>query len=206
MYDIRDNKSYIVRKLADGNCWMTQNLALEIFADTSLVTASRDDRSTFSYVPSSCSTNGDCARNGNTRRNGDTWWYTWYAATAESGGNATVDTDAPASICPVGWKMPTTYNLSRNKSYTGLTDTYWSTINVANKSLNTTGTLEAFPLNFTRDGYMLNGSLTTTVGIYRSSTYINNSEYDFYYSASYTYPQDLRNGRTWGLSVRCIAL
>ncbi len=26
LYDIRDNSSYIVRKLADGNCWMTQNL------------------------------------------------------------------------------------------------------------------------------------------------------------------------------------
>lgn len=28
LYDKRDNKGYVVRKLADGNCWMMQNLAL----------------------------------------------------------------------------------------------------------------------------------------------------------------------------------
>ncbi|MBQ6605885.1 InlB B-repeat-containing protein [Candidatus Saccharibacteria bacterium] len=28
--DIRDNKEYLVRRLADGNCWMVQNLALEL--------------------------------------------------------------------------------------------------------------------------------------------------------------------------------
>ncbi len=26
LYDIRDNNSYTIRKLADGNCWMTENL------------------------------------------------------------------------------------------------------------------------------------------------------------------------------------
>ncbi len=30
LYDIRDGKQYWVAKLADGNCWMTQNLALDL--------------------------------------------------------------------------------------------------------------------------------------------------------------------------------
>lgn len=30
LYDIRDGKKYWVAKLADGNCWMTQNLALDL--------------------------------------------------------------------------------------------------------------------------------------------------------------------------------
>lgn len=36
LIDKRDNKSYQVARLADGNCWMTQNLALDINASTGL--------------------------------------------------------------------------------------------------------------------------------------------------------------------------
>ena len=32
LIDTRDNKSYLIRKLADGNCWMGQNLELDILA------------------------------------------------------------------------------------------------------------------------------------------------------------------------------
>lgn len=34
LYDIRDGKQYWVAKLADGNCWMTQNLALDLDANS----------------------------------------------------------------------------------------------------------------------------------------------------------------------------
>ena len=34
LYDIRDGNSYRVRKLADGNCWMTENLRLEFDGNT----------------------------------------------------------------------------------------------------------------------------------------------------------------------------
>ena len=30
LYDIRDNSAYTIRKLADGNCWLTENLRLDI--------------------------------------------------------------------------------------------------------------------------------------------------------------------------------
>ena len=33
LYDIRDNEAYTVRKLADGNCWMTSNLRLVFAGD-----------------------------------------------------------------------------------------------------------------------------------------------------------------------------
>ncbi len=38
--DIRDSKPYIVRRLADGNCWMVENLDLELadFAGTENLT------------------------------------------------------------------------------------------------------------------------------------------------------------------------
>ena len=39
LIDTRDNKTYTVAKLADGNCWMTQNLDLDLSAETALVPA-----------------------------------------------------------------------------------------------------------------------------------------------------------------------
>ncbi len=40
--DIRDGKQYWVAKLADGNCWMTQNLALDLSVDTQLTPEDSD--------------------------------------------------------------------------------------------------------------------------------------------------------------------
>ncbi len=37
--DTRDNKTYEIAKLADGNCWMTQNLDLDLSTETALTTA-----------------------------------------------------------------------------------------------------------------------------------------------------------------------
>ena len=40
--DTRDGKNYLIRKLADGNCWMVQNLDLELHADTVLTAEDTD--------------------------------------------------------------------------------------------------------------------------------------------------------------------
>ncbi len=45
--DTRDNKKYWVTKLLDGNCWMSQNLALDIEGS---VTASNGDGTTFNWT------------------------------------------------------------------------------------------------------------------------------------------------------------
>ena len=42
LYDRRDNKPYWVTKLADGNCWMTQNLALDLSANKDLTPEDSD--------------------------------------------------------------------------------------------------------------------------------------------------------------------
>ena len=48
--DTRDNKTYLVSKLADGNCWMSQNLALDLTADTAIV-ISNNDGTTGTWTP-----------------------------------------------------------------------------------------------------------------------------------------------------------
>ena len=40
--DIRDGKKYLVRRLADGNCWMTQNLDLELYSSMTLTSKDTD--------------------------------------------------------------------------------------------------------------------------------------------------------------------
>ena len=40
--DTRDSKTYLTRRLADGNCWMAQNLALDLATSGTLTTESTD--------------------------------------------------------------------------------------------------------------------------------------------------------------------
>ena len=42
LIDKKDNKKYWVAKLADGNCWMTQNLALDLSTTVALTSADSD--------------------------------------------------------------------------------------------------------------------------------------------------------------------
>lgn len=58
LIDIRDSKAYWVAKLADGNCWMTQNLALDLSTnkvltpnDTDVAINYRPTRNTETVVP-----------------------------------------------------------------------------------------------------------------------------------------------------------
>ena len=50
--DTRDNKTYLVSKFADGNCWMSQNLALELSSSKTLTSSTTDLNSISSWRPS----------------------------------------------------------------------------------------------------------------------------------------------------------
>ncbi len=51
LIDLRDNKDYWVAKLADGNCWMTQNLALDLNSNKALTSSDTDLNSKSSWTP-----------------------------------------------------------------------------------------------------------------------------------------------------------
>ncbi len=53
LIDKRDNKMYWVARLADGNCWMTQNLALDLNQNQPLTAATSDLHTIDSYTGSS---------------------------------------------------------------------------------------------------------------------------------------------------------
>ncbi|MBR2795920.1 hypothetical protein IKE13_02630, partial [Candidatus Saccharibacteria bacterium] len=240
LYDSRDEKSYTVAKLADGNYWMAANLNLAggtaLSADDTDVDASyissfttsnnltKSDNTivlpassqsfntnNYSYVYNSSST--DCSSS-----TGCYGYYSWDAATLGSGRSISVaNTNASYSICPKGWKLPTTYDGSGSAAeatdFRALMIALGGSNSVQTYNSSTTptgatmyGKLVAAPYNFLLTGYYNGDSFYNggSRGYYwsatsSSSTYARRLYFysDFVYSAS----TDLRN---YGFSVRCV--
>ena len=269
LIDRRDGKYYWVAKLADGNCWMTQNLDLDLTNGTPLtpddsdvssdwnpprtteqpgtITSANTYTETYSwdlgmYVKSDpdgysnyCDdvkglSDADCTSAGWTNVSsmttmddgnatdvisGSTYnahylvgnLYQWNAATAGTGGTITSQ-EATDSICPKGWKLPTSNN-SNSGSFGGLVG-----------SLNST-TITQAPYYFNPSGYVGSGSLwyAGNSGYYWSSTAYNHPDpaLSLYFNdsvivATNPYPHaripEMSINAIWrdrGLSIRCLA-
>lgn len=90
LVDTRDNNTYTVSKLADGKCWMTQNLRI---GNMNIDSANSDVSSSYTVQPYHIdSTHGG--------------YYSWYVATAGSGSGTGGGQNAAYSICPKGWRLP----------------------------------------------------------------------------------------------------
>ena len=126
--DQRDGREYTAAKLKDGKIWMTQNLDLaggtKLYSETSDVPSGFPSSDNIPYytlpyssiygfssntaaslynVPYSNTDRTKCGKDHPCYS-----YYSWLAATANSGRNiATNDVDAPYSICPRGWRLPT---------------------------------------------------------------------------------------------------
>ncbi|MBR3323751.1 hypothetical protein IKG16_02595, partial [Candidatus Saccharibacteria bacterium] len=113
--DSRDQKQYKIAHLADGNCWMVQNLALDggrtlhttdsnvtqdrvLPANISDNTANQLDRPQI-YSGGATTTNSYGSPYGNL--------YNWNAATATLGNSSTPPASSIyESVCPKGWALP----------------------------------------------------------------------------------------------------
>ena len=272
--DTRDGKKYWVTKLADGNCWMTQNLDLDLTNGTPLTPEDSDVSSNLDLTNGTPLTpeDSDVSSNWNpprsTEKNGtvtsnntytetyswdfglyvknnpddynsycnqvktmsgcDGWtdatnltpaetewtgsvdntvsgntydahflignFYQWNAATAGTG-NTITSQEATDSICPKGWKLPTSNN-SNSGSFGGLVG-----------SLNST-TITQAPYYFNPSGRVNSGSLRSagSNGNYWSSTASSNTSdaYLLYFYSGGVGPSSNRD-RYNGFSVRCLA-
>lgn len=144
--DSRDNNTYSVAKLKDGNCWMTSNLALNLadFAGTHNLTPENTDlNSKTSWNPGA--NTGSQPSPGyeyNTNLYAPSWVYDWYAVTAGSGTSTMLSpATAPDSICPSGWQLPRVGS-STDKSWAKLLNSYSLT-----QSLDSILAVSRFPLN-----------------------------------------------------------
>ena len=189
--DTRDNNTYTVSKLADGKCWMTQNLRI-----AGKTIAPADSNVTANYTIPASSINGFSSFDvSNAYVDSDGGFYTWHAATAGTGTRSlsTQGYNTSVSICPKGWRLPTGDD---NGEFKTLYDNY-------NYSL----ALRSSPVNFTLSGDVYSGSreYQGSYGFYWSSTVSSGySAYLLYLTASVVLPA-YRNDKSQGYSVRCIA-
>ncbi|MBQ6355146.1 hypothetical protein IJJ18_01865 [Candidatus Saccharibacteria bacterium] len=117
--DMRDNASYTVRKLADGKCWMAQNLRFNFSAGKTLTPSDTDVKNSVTLTSNTQTEAGEIwseitpdqgdpetphSYNSHILEYGN--YYNWYAATAGSGTYYMSDKLAEGSICPKGWKLP----------------------------------------------------------------------------------------------------
>ncbi len=221
LIDSRDGKSYWVAKLKDGNCWMTQNLDLDLHENiplspydsdvawnvylsttqTDTPSFSTDNNTIQSYDPGYkyCANNTTNACNLTTSTNNghdaQGNYYSWRAATAGFGDTSIVtkDVNISYSICPKGWRLPPN---SGNGSYATLFN-----------GITTGSNLITTPYYFVYGGNVYHSSLYTagSYGYYWSSTANSGTNaYYLYFNSSSVIPSS-NDARYYGNSVRCVA-
>ena len=248
LVDSRDGQVYKVAKLADGKYWMTTNLNLAggtaLDADKTDVTSdyissysagssrlakidgklvlpasstSGFDTDNYSFVYNSgkiTTSQSDC-----TSVKACNSYYSWDAATLGSGRSiSTINQNAPYSICPKGWKLPTTYDGSGTAA--GATDfrklmialggsnsvqTYSSSTTPTGNTMY--GKLIASPYNFLLAGYYSSSSLYSggSNGRYWSATSYSSetNARGLSFSSANVYSAG-NSSRKNGHSVRCV--
>ncbi|TWO98963.1 hypothetical protein EUA78_00310 [TM7 phylum sp. oral taxon 351] len=186
--DTRDNNTYTVSKLADGKCWMTQNLRI---AGKTITPA--DSNVTANYTIPASSINGFSSYDtSNAYVDSDGGFYTWHAATAGTGTQSMSSGNTTVSICPKGWRLPTSENSGDFKT---LYDNYKSSL-----------ALRSSPVNLALSGLVYSSSRGQgSYGRYWSSTVRSNYEaYHLSLNLSDVTPTDFSE-KYDGFSVRCIA-
>ena len=126
-------------------------------------------------------------------------FYQWNAATAGTGGTITSQ-EATDSICPKGWRLPTSKS---SGEYQALMAAY----NITSNTDSTTRITQS-PLYFHPSGNVYSGSLRNAgyYGVYWSSSAYSstNNAYYLYFNSGRVNPS-YSNNRYNGFSVRCLA-
>ena len=203
-----DYSTYTIRKLADGNCWMIDNLRLP---GGTTVTSSNSDVTSDYTLPSS-STSGFDSDDGqfmydnpNNTNGYDSSYYSWLVAVAKtSSPSSTQYYNVPTSICPKGWHLPSAYGASSqagqssssvNGQFTNLYTAYSSTVSTFNTAFNS-----VFAGIYSYSSFYDGGSY----GLWWSSTVFSSTvAYLLYASSSNVNPTDYDN-RGVGYSIRCV--
>ena len=217
-YQADDEGDYTVRWI-NGQCWMTQNLRVQgtLSAEDSNFTGNNFNVSAYDFKTNGESggecdiTNGynnacsstpdstDLATIGNGATTASVGrWYNYYAATAGTiSGNDNI-TEAISDVCPSGWHLPTGPNTA-----TG-TDSNLLVGNTISDSQALTAGVTAFGV--VASGCYANSSLnSTSYGSWWSATAPGSStRYHLNYDSNELFSGDIRAGRYYGMSIRCV--
>ena len=221
--DSRDQKTYYIAKLADGNVWMTQNLDHDIVTTENFYTPANTDipdnwtasRATASntiggstttlgsYDPGELCWDGafddnalrDCTEEDMTNHRWAGNYYNWTAAIAMNNSSQykTDGVDVDQSICPAGWRLPAK---TGDKSYQKLANDLSLTVDNAQND----------PVYFVRGGW-LEGNSSEDIGFlgkyWYAVPYVSSASYSFAISDSLRFSS--QTDSDYGLSVRCVA-
>ena len=211
--DARDGHTYWVQKLADGKCWMLTNLGYagggtNTYSDTKTLTNAPGSTYTAAgyYTPTGSNiTTEPNAPSTSTDGTGQYGYlYNWCAATggdlASSGCSSTITTPLPvttASICPSGWRLPT----SNGGEFTALNTAINSGLTSTDAGLIGASWLAQ------RGGYWDFGFYDQgSYGYYWSSTqYSATVAYYLRFGSTYVNPVNL-SSKNGGFAVRCVAV
>lgn len=224
--DLRDDQTYLVSKLGDNHCWITENLRLDpSSADLSNQYTHSPASGFATAAASSSSSNILCntadsaactdqlqyntnnldrtltqAHNANT--DASAWYsygvyYNWFTATAGNGVFNTNSGNVTGDICPAGWHLPTSTS-------SGEVAALNTAIN-SGRTNNDSG-LRAYPANFLWSGDYNNNKRTNTYvngRMWTATAYSNNNGYRLGYASSTVTPNG--NYNKWdAFAVRCI--
>ena len=211
LIDSRDGSDYEVVKLADGKCWMTQNLRLAgpltLTPENSNVVSSwempaQPSGGDYDYGWVSGSSSSESSYNlieyidSEDEQIGT--YYNYYVATAGTISGIYNSNEATSSICPKGWKMPSNQEFRNMFSATGaVTNDIW------NMSI-----VQGDPLNYGRGGYWeLSGPTPTDVevgGVWHTTTPSGDSYRKDITTSQYTVYQSFDGDRRRGYLLRCV--
>ena len=207
LQDSRDQKMYWVGKLPDGNCWMTQNLDLDLSTSRTLTPSDTNISSNWTPRTSTSTTTGSffpsySSDTGNSHDPGDVYYentsgtnqhyhvgnyYQWSAAKAGYTGTGW----STQSICPKGWTLP-----SQSQFQTLINDEQLPGRNFIYT-----------PYYLLRGGLFFDSSL---IGAGSSGYYWSSTPDDSMYACVLSFSWDHINPnssmqRNFGFSVRCVA-
>ena len=188
--DTRDNNTYTVAKLPDGNCWMTQNLRLSSTTEdgSSRVLTPEDSNVTSNWTfPTGSLTSGDSYTEARSAISNDPehaleygGYYNYCAASAGTVCNDTTAQDATQDICPKGWRLPT------HDEQAGITN-YASAFSPVYSGIYNYGSLD-----YTGSyGYWWSATADNSSNQYLLGYYGSSLDTSYYY-------------KFYGISVRCI--
>jgi len=196
--DTRDNNTYTVSKLADGKCWMTQNLRI---AGKTLTPADSDVRKNYILPASRLSTTDQYGWDGVYIEPQYGGYYSMATMLAGDNDSFQLSPDGKNSIhsiCPKNWRLPST-------------NTSNSDLKVLYSNYNSLSALVSGPVNFTYAGTVY-GSQILDPGIFgsywSSTSYLHLDISKTYWTPDYI-SSDFNNGDVdgdyYGRSIRCIA-
>ena len=210
VFDSRDNHVYIIQRLADGNCWMMENLDLGRSALTTDLTSSNTNLSTTvtasafnSWKKTSSSQTYDAGEyisvSGTDATSGSAYGilYNYYAASAGTISGSSNSSNAQYDICPAGWRLPTG----------GSSGEFQALYAEYNSNALMRASIENSGAAFALAGYFSNAAPASqgSYGIYWSST--RYSDLNMYglrlLDTSSVYPASI-SSRLSGYAIRCV--